>query len=396
VEERLHDHVEVIDAIGDFSKVSKLHSNYGEGLQKFFFVTTPEEEKSNAATAQFEPPTGVGFLHTHYFQDGTVSGRLSTREPPLHTIPKKSVIKELFSSRFPGGFILHADYAQAEVRAFVIETDDPDLRQAFRDGVDPHILTASKAFMVPMESVSGDQRQHSKAITFGLLFGRGEAAIAKQTGKPIEEMRKVKKDFLNSMPKVKGWIKHQHDFVDLHECVLSRLGRIRDLSDDIGSGDSLRKNHAHNVGVNHPIQGLVGDICTNSAARLDYRLGDENFLSVVFLTVHDSALVDLHPLEVLRVPGVVRSEMQDKLPRVFPFVNVPMDLGVEIGVNWRNLMEIKVVGSDTIVLNGPLSYLSGLHERLGETWQVSVENLSRFSDEEGKPMVEAALRLRVG
>lgn len=396
MEEELEDRADVIDALGSFNAVSKLHSNYGEGLQQFFFVKTPADEKSSAATAQFEPPTGVGFLHTHYFQDGTRSGRLSTRKPPLHTIPKKSVIKELFPSRYKGGLILQADYSQAEVRAFVIETGDPDLRQAFRDGIDPHTLTASKAFMVPLESVNGSMRDDSKAITFGILFGRGEAAIAKQTGKTVEEMRKVKRDFLDSMPKVKAWIKHQHNFVDLHKCVLSRLGRRRFLYDDLNSGDNLRINHAHNVAVNHPIQGLVGDICTTSAARLAYRLEDENFISVVFLTVHDAALLDVDPHEILVIPGVVREEMYEKLPKVFPFINVPMNLDIQVGVTWGHPMKLEVPETDLIVLKGPLQYLSGLHEQLAKSWRISMENLLRSEDEDGRPVVEAALRLQIG
>lgn len=43
------------------------------------------------------------------------------------------------------------------------------LKQAFRDGVDIHALTASQMFGVPLEQMTGDIRRRAKAINFGII-----------------------------------------------------------------------------------------------------------------------------------------------------------------------------------------------------------------------------------
>lgn len=48
-----------------------------------------------------------------------------------------------------------------------LRAEDNDMTQAFMDGQDIHKATASITFDVPIEDVTKDQRQASKAVSFG-------------------------------------------------------------------------------------------------------------------------------------------------------------------------------------------------------------------------------------
>lgn len=294
----------------------------------------------------------------------------STRDPSLHVIPRKSAIKGLFISRFgEDGLILQADLSQAEVRGFVIETGDDDLRIAFNNGVDPYITMASKTYSVPMDKVTDDQRQDNKSIVLGLLFGRGATAIAEQTKKPVNIIKEVIANFFNSVPKIKNWIDEQHRFVEEFKCAVSRFGRIRPLIDQIESDDDGMLNHAHNISVNHPIQGMVGDLCIDSVARIEYRTERENLTSVLFNTVHDSSLADLFISEIKTLMPLMHQEMFTKLPEYFPWINVPFALDFEIGPNWQQTVKASLDG-DLLSLNGDPGIISVVLTRLKRHFNV--------------------------
>ena len=67
--------------------------------------------------------------------------------------------------------LLSADYSQIELRLAAHVADIPELRQAFRDGLDIHALTASQVFGVPLAAMDPLTRRRAKAINFGILYG---------------------------------------------------------------------------------------------------------------------------------------------------------------------------------------------------------------------------------
>jgi uracil-DNA glycosylase family 4 len=340
----------LIDVLDAYGALSKLFTSYAVKLPQFIYEEGPQQHPAYAKVGRPNPPH---IIRCSFKQSGTETGRLSTSGPSLHTIPKKSVLKTVFNSRFGEyGIILQVDYSQFEVRVFVIESGDPSLKKAFIEGMDPHKATASTAYSVSMEAVTDDLRSQAKTILFGLLYGRGPTAIGVQINKSKEEAQALIDGWFKNAPKVKAWIDHTHKQALQNHAVVSKVGRIRRLdewfaaSDDKGSiAGGLRRS------VNTPVQGLAGDLCTRAGATATYMLQDAELKSMALLTVHDSLVLDVHISELFQVLPIVRYAMVEELQNRFKFVNVPLDIDIELGCNWGQLTKVAGFTEDSLSLS---------------------------------------------
>ncbi|HEX9859389.1 MAG TPA: DNA polymerase I, partial [Paracoccaceae bacterium] len=114
----------------DWRQLSKLKSTYTDALQD-----------------HINPETGR--VHTSYSIAGANTGRLASTDPNLQNIPVRSEegrrIREAFVA--PRGRVLVSlDYSQIELRILAHIADIPALKQAFREGLDIHAMTASEMF----------------------------------------------------------------------------------------------------------------------------------------------------------------------------------------------------------------------------------------------------------
>ncbi|TXJ03359.1 MAG: DNA polymerase I, partial [Aquabacterium sp.] len=109
----------------------------------------------------------TGRVHTNYAQAVAVTGRLSSNEPNLQNIPVRTAegrrIREAFVAP-PGRVLVSLDYSQIELRILAHMADIPALKQAFKDGLDIHAMTASEMFGVPVEGMDPMIRRQAKAI----------------------------------------------------------------------------------------------------------------------------------------------------------------------------------------------------------------------------------------
>lgn len=388
--ENLQLHLAVIKAYEEFQKVSKLHSAYAKSLPEFVYIKSEDDYNKDTVTAPYEAKTGVNIVHPNYKQLGTMTGRPSTVQPALSTIPRPredgedSVIKTLFTSRFPNGLIVQADLSQAEIRALVVLSGDDGLRGVFERGEDAHRNTASRVYGVPIEKVTKHQRQDVKPIVFGLIYGRGPVAIAAETGKPVNEMKKMIDAWMASAPKVGKFIQDQHSFADRIHKVVTIFGRVREIEEMYATGNKALLVHAHNVAVNHPVQGMVGELCLDAHARVTYRMEDEGFESMVVNTVYDSIICDTKPRELLRLYPLLVEEVSAKLPKLFPFLTLPFTVDIEVGYSWGELCSLKVPEPGVIELSGSPTKVNGTAQRIMADAKFSVKNAGLIRDDRGQ------------
>ncbi|MCB1398173.1 MAG: DNA polymerase I, partial [Rhodobacteraceae bacterium] len=139
----------------DWRQLSKLKSTYTDALQD-----------------HINPETGR--VHTSYVQTGANTGRLASTDPNLQNIPVRTEegrrIREAFVAG-PGMTLVSLDYSQIELRILAHVADIPALKQAFRDGLDIHAMTASEMFGVPLDQMTPEVRRRAKAINFGVIYG---------------------------------------------------------------------------------------------------------------------------------------------------------------------------------------------------------------------------------
>ncbi|MBV8132936.1 MAG: DNA polymerase I, partial [Alphaproteobacteria bacterium] len=106
----------------------------------------------------------TGRVHTSYALAVAATGRFSSNNPNLQNIPIRTEegrrIRRAFVAE-PGHLLLSADYSQIELRLAAHVADVPELKQAFRDGIDIHALTASQVFGVPLAQMDANTRRRA-------------------------------------------------------------------------------------------------------------------------------------------------------------------------------------------------------------------------------------------
>ena len=108
-------------------------------------------------------------LHVRLLQHRTATGRFSGADPNMQNMPRGGTfpVKRVFVSRWTGGRILEADFAQLEFRTAAYLSQDKTAMKEIEDGFDVHAYTAS----VITESGQKTSRQEAKAHTFAPLYG---------------------------------------------------------------------------------------------------------------------------------------------------------------------------------------------------------------------------------
>ena len=112
----------------------------------------------------------------------------------------------------PGHKLVSADYSQIELRLLAEIADIPVLKQAFRDGLDIHAMTASEMFGVPIKDMPGEVRRRAKAINFGIIYGISAFGLANQLGIAREEASAYIKKYFERFPGIRAYMDETRDF----------------------------------------------------------------------------------------------------------------------------------------------------------------------------------------
>lgn len=141
------------------------------------------QTKRNSFTKKFPTITvkETSSIHGNFNSTGTSSSRLSSNNPNLQNAPSHTSdvnkfdyhhpVKRSFVSRFDNGVIIQFDYSALEMRITALHTEDKEMLEMFLTGQDIHKNTASIMYNKSMEDVTAEERQASKSVAFGLIYG---------------------------------------------------------------------------------------------------------------------------------------------------------------------------------------------------------------------------------
>ncbi len=150
-----------------------------------------------------------GRVHTSYALAVAATGRFSSNNPNLQNIPIRTEegrrIRRAFVAE-PGHLLLSADYSQIELRLAAHVAEVPELKQAFRDGVDIHALTASQVFGVPLAEMDANTRRRAKAINFGIIYGISAFGLGAQIGVPQSEAGAYIRAYFDRFPAIRAYM----------------------------------------------------------------------------------------------------------------------------------------------------------------------------------------------
>ena len=121
--------------------------------------------------------------------------------------------------------LVSLDYSQIELRILAHMADIPALKQAFRDGLDIHAMTASEMFGVPIEGMPAHIRRQAKAINFGVIYGISAFGLANNLRIPREDAKRFIDTYFERFPGIREYMDRTIAFAKAHGHVETLFGR---------------------------------------------------------------------------------------------------------------------------------------------------------------------------
>ena len=273
-----------------------------------------------------------GFLHVDLSQTTTATGRFSGRNPNMQNMPRGNTfpVKKVFVSRWDGGYVMEADFAQLEFRVAAFLSQDKTAMDEIATGFDVHSYTAKVISDAGEPTTRQEAKEHTFAPLFGATgYGRSKAVAAyyehfteKYTG-VAKWHKKLGKEAVNLL-KITNVSGRQYAFPECHR---RENGSI---------------SHMTNI-KNYPVQGFAtGDIVPVVLMELEERL--KPLQSCLVNTVHDSAVIDIHPNEkeyVIAMIDTLNRDLTGIIAEAYNIeMNVPLLLEAKIGPNWLDTKDV--------------------------------------------------------
>jgi len=273
----------------------------------------------------------TGRVHTSYQQAVTATGRLSSTDPNLQNIPIRTLEGKKIRAAFvapPGYKIVSADYSQIELRIMAHLSGDKSLIDTFKHGLDVHRATAAEVFGVTLDQVTEEQRRHSKAINFGLIYGMSAFGLAKQIDSDRATAEHYIETYFQRFPGVKAYMDSTRKLAAEQGYVETLYGRRLYLP-DIRSSKVMLKRAAERAAINAPLQGAQSDIIKKAMITIFDWLQSEAQDAHMIMQVHDELVFEIPAAKVAAYSEKIRNFMSNAAQ-----LDVALDVGVGVGNNW--------------------------------------------------------------
>ncbi|KEP68624.1 DNA polymerase [Thioclava dalianensis] len=297
----------------DWRQISKLKSTYTDALQ-----------------THVHPETGR--VHTSYSIAGANTGRLASTDPNLQNIPVRSEegrrIREAFVAG-PGMTIVSLDYSQIELRILAHVADLPEMKAAFRDGLDIHAATASEMFDVPLDQMTSEIRRQAKAINFGVIYGISGFGLARNLRIPRKEAQGFIDRYFERFPGIRTYMDDTVAFAKEHKYVETLFGRRIHTPEIAAKGPAA--GFAKRAAINAPIQGAAADIIRRAMIRMPAAIKD--LPAKMLLQVHDELIFEVEQGKAEALIAAARSVMEGAAEPVMK-LSVPLVVDAGQGASW--------------------------------------------------------------
>jgi DNA polymerase-1 len=301
--------------IVDWRTVSKLRSTYTEALQAAI----------NAET---------GRVHTSFSMTAAQTGRLSSSDPNLQNIPVRTEEGRKIRKAFiadEGNVLVSADYSQIELRLLAHIANIDTLRDAFRDGLDIHAMTASEMFDTPIEGMDPMVRRQAKAINFGIIYGISAFGLARQLSISREDASNYIKAYFKKFPGIRKYMDDTKDFARETGYVQTAFGRKIHLEGIKSKGPA--RGFAERQAINAPIQGSAADIIKRAMITMPGALRGAGLKARMLLQVHDELIFECPKAEADELIALVQKTMAHAHEPALQ-LSVPLVVEAQAASNW--------------------------------------------------------------
>nr|WP_019138538.1 DNA polymerase I [Peptoniphilus timonensis] len=314
--EKLRGKGEIIDKILDYRKFSKLKSTYIDGLKAVINKKTKR-------------------IHSRFMQTVTATGRISSTDPNLQNIPIKTEEGRLIRKAFlasEGASLVDADYSQIELRVLAALSDDKEMLEAFKNGLDIHRKTASEVFHVDYDDVNSLQRSEAKAVNFGIVYGISDYGLSQNLNIPRKAAKEYIDNYLSHFVGIKNYMAEEIKR-GKEEGYVETIFKRRRYIPELNAKNFNIRSFGERIALNTPIQGSAADIIKIAMVKVYNELKKRNMKSKLIIQIHDELVVDAAEDEVEEVKEIMRELMENSVD-----LNVKLSVDMNTG---KNLYESK-------------------------------------------------------
>lgn len=314
--EKLRGKGEIIDKILDYRKFSKLKSTYIDGLKAVINKNTKR-------------------IHSRFMQTVTATGRISSTDPNLQNIPIKTEEGRLIRKAFlasEGARLVDADYSQIELRVLAALSNDEEMLDAFKNGLDIHRKTASEVFHVDYDDVNSLQRSEAKAVNFGIVYGISDYGLSQNLNIPRKAAKEYIDNYLSHFVGIKNYMAEEIKR-GKEEGYVETIFKRRRYIPELNAKNFNIRSFGERIALNTPIQGSAADIIKISMVKVYNELKKRNMKSKLIIQIHDELVVDAAEDEVEEVKEIMRELMENSVD-----LNVKLSVDMNTG---KNLYESK-------------------------------------------------------
>ncbi|KAL9285014.1 hypothetical protein ACSQ67_024628 [Phaseolus vulgaris] len=308
-------------------------------------------------------------LHGHWHQTSTATGRLSMEEPNLQCVEHmvhfkmkekenegdadenhcRINVRDFFVPTQENWLLLTADYSQIELRLMAHFSKDPSLVELLSkpDG-DVFKMMAARWTGCSEVSVDSQEREQTKRMVYGILYGMGVNSLAEQLDCSSDEAAEKIANFKSSFPGVASWLREAVASCRSKGYVETLKGRKRFLS-KIKFGSSAEKSKAQRQAVNSICQGSAADIIKIAMIRIysEIVIGFDSLDSTssvatefqmlkercrILLQVHDELVLEVDPSVIKEAALLLQTSMENAVSLL-----VPLRVKLKVGRTWGSL-----------------------------------------------------------
>ncbi|XP_024986361.1 helicase and polymerase-containing protein TEBICHI [Cynara cardunculus var. scolymus] len=309
-------------------------------------------------------------LHGHWLQTSTATGRLSMEDPNLQCVEHmvefeinhdenedgdsdtdhcKVNPRDFFVPTQENWLLVTADYSQIELRLMAHFSKDSSLVDLLTKPLgDVFNLITAKWTGKSESSVDPKERDQTKRLVYGILYGMGANSLAEQLECSPDDAGDKIQSFKRSFPGLASWLKEAVTVCRKKGYVETLMGRKRFLA-KINFGNNEEKSKAQRQAVNSICQGSAADIIKVAMITIHSVIADgveksessiqfaERFHMLkgrcrILLQVHDELILEAEPSFVNEAGLLLKLSMESAASLL-----VPLIVKLKCGRTWGSL-----------------------------------------------------------
>lgn len=232
--------------------------------------------------------------------------------------------------------LLSADFCQLEMRVLTHLCKDSSLVEIMNSpGEDIFKKIASKWNKIEESKVTDTQRNQTKQICYGILYGMGHKALAESLSVDEETSKVLADEFQSTYPGIKLFKAKLLEGVRSKgyvETVTSRRRYFPTINSEVSSVRSQAERRA----FNSCIQGSASDLVKNAMLKMNKNIQQNKLEGCEFvLHLHDELIYEIPKSKLKEAAKLLVASMENCVK-----LSIPLKVKVKSGKNWGDMREV--------------------------------------------------------